>query len=143
MKKLILLCCIFSIPFVSSLKAQQNGFVSNSLVQNKRNTNTSASGSEKIKQLKTVYMVKKLDLKKEEQTAFWNTYSKYENDLNNLWTKNRVDKGDFENKCKLLQNEYTSEFVKILGTQERAEKVFETDIEFRKMLRKELKGRKN
>lgn len=148
MKKFFLICSIFLFSFSYSINAQfGNGFMQSSLAQNNKNinanVNVSARGSERIKQLKTVYMVKELDLKKEEQVEFWKTYGRYEDDLNKLWVDNRSDRSYFENKSKQLQKAYLSEFKIILGSDERANKVFSTDVAFRQMLRKELKGRRD
>ena len=100
-------------------------------------------GAEKIKQLKNVYMAKELDLKNEEYSEFWLIYNRYEEALNKLWSENREDKNSFEGKKKELQKEYQPSFQKVLGSEQRAEKVYNAESRFRDMLKKELKGRKD
>ncbi len=143
MKKLLFICILFLFSFSYNVNAQSGGLISSSFSQNNKSTNSSARGTEKIKQLKTVYMVKELNIQQKEYTDFWNAYGKYEQDLNKLWLEHKGGKNSFENKSKQLQKDYIPVFQKILGSEDRANKVFATDSDFRQMLRKELKDRKD
>lgn len=145
MKKLLLICSIFLFSFSFSVDAQfrsNNSLMTSSFSQSTQDTK-GVKGAEKIKQLKNVYMAKELDLKNEEYSEFWLIYNRYEEALNKLWSENREDKNSFEGKKKELQKEYQPSFQKVLGSEQRAEKVYNAESRFRDMLKKELKGRKD
>lgn len=145
MKKLLLICSIFLFSFSFSVEAQfrsNNSLMTSSFSQSTQDTK-GVKGAEKIKQLKNVYMAKELDLKNEEYSEFWLIYNRYEEALNKLWSENREDKNSFEGKKKELQKEYQPSFQKVLGSEQRAEKVYNAESRFRDMLKKELKGRKD
>ena len=144
MKKLLLIVGLILYSFSFSANAQFGGnrnMMRSSLSQNTQKPKD-VKGAEKIKQLKTVYIAKELALKSEEYNDFWLVYNKYEEQLNNLWNDSRNQKGAFEDKSKVLQKEYQPLFLKVLGSEERVNKIFVAESNFREMLRKELKNRK-
>lgn len=145
MKKLLLICSLFLFSFSFSAQAQFDGnksMMTSSLSQRDYKAK-SVKGAEKIKQLKNVYMTRELNLKNEEHAGFWLLYNKYEDALSKMWTENRGDRNAFEVKSKQLQKEYRASFQKVLGSEQRAEKVYEVESEFREMLKKELKERRD
>lgn len=145
MKKLLIICSLFLFSFSYNANAQSGSLIGSSFAQSNKNSNVnkSASGAEKIKQLKTVYMVKELDIQQKEYTEFWNAYSRYEQELHQLWLNKGKNRKEFEKGSKQLQKGYVPVFQKILGSEERANKVYTTDADFRQMLRKELKDRRD
>lgn len=145
MKKLLLICSLFLFSFSFSVQAQfgsNKGVMTSSFSQNDHRTKK-AKGAEKIRQLKNVYIAKELDLKREEHDNFWLLYNKYEEALSKVWTESRDDRNVFETKSKQLQKDYQASFQKVLGSEQRAEKVYAAESKFREMLKKELKDRRD
>ena len=95
----------------------------------------------RMQALKTAYITKQLDLTSEEAEKFWPVYHSYTGDLR----KARLDKKDdvlaMEENVLNIRKKYQGEFRKLLGSDERANKVLTADRDFNNMIRKELQQR--
>lgn len=139
---IILLSMMFLFNTFNSAQAQFGNNISSSLTDNILNRNNKQSAKSKIQKLKTVFISKELSLQPSEYEDFWGAYSFYEERLNDIWDNKKSDKASFDAACKQLQKDYSFVFQKILGSPQRAEKVYEAEAKFRNMLRNELKNRK-
>jgi len=91
--------------------------------------------------LKIAYITKELALTTDEAQKFWPIYYNFSDDL----TAARRDKKDdvigFDEKALVIKKKYYAEFKKVLGTDERANKVFLCEREFGNFIKKEIENR--
>lgn len=94
-----------------------------------------------VQGLKIAYITKELNLTIDEAQKFWPVYYTYFDELK----KSRIETKDevlvFEEKMLGIKKKYSIEFKKILGTDERANKVFLADRNFGAIIRKEIQSR--
>jgi hypothetical protein len=95
----------------------------------------------KIQAMEVAYITKELDLTPEEAQKFWPVFNKYREDVKGVLTdKNISDQLEKQQKVLDLRKKYRTDFTRIL-TQERANKVFSSEDQFRQMVRREFQKR--
>jgi hypothetical protein len=101
------------------------------------------ANSKRIDSLQVVYFTEKLVLTPEEGTEFWPVYNSYKNDIKVVRKDTASDQIAVEEKILNIRKKYKNDFKKILGTDDRVNKVYVLEKEFRDMLRNELLDRQN
>ena len=102
-----------------------------------------ATKKEKIQALKIAFITQKLELTSDEAQRFWPVYNRYEADIKQTMIENKGgDVIDNEEKVLNIRKKYRSEFSRILG-QPKMNKLFATEREFRGVLMRQLKERRN
>ena len=102
-----------------------------------------ATKKEKIQALKIAFITQKLELTSDEAQRFWPVYNRYEADIKQTMIENKGgDVIDNEEKILNIRKKYRSEFSRILG-QPKMNKLFATEREFRGVLMRQLKERRN
>ncbi|HEX6916081.1 MAG TPA: hypothetical protein VF145_12620 [Chitinophagaceae bacterium] len=96
---------------------------------------------ERIEAIKTAYITKELNLTSAEAQKFWPVYNEYINELKEAREQNKTDELAFEEKALNIRKKYKPEFRKILNDDDRVNKVFVIDRNFREMLRREMLNR--
>lgn len=102
-----------------------------------------ATKREKVQALKIAFITQKLELTSDEAQRFWPVYNNYEAELHQTMQANKG--GDvIENEEKLLniRKKYRTEFSRVLG-QPKMNKLFASEKEFRGVLMRQLKERRN
>jgi hypothetical protein len=98
----------------------------------------SGGQSPRAEELQKTYLTKELSLTPEESPKFFSTYKNYRNEIR----ATRKDKGDdeleFEESVLAVRKKYKPEFKSILGSDERVNKIFVAEKNFKEILRKEL-----
>jgi hypothetical protein len=98
----------------------------------------SGGQSPRAEELQKTYLTKELSLTAEESPKFFSTYKNYRNEIR----ATRKDKGDdeleFEESVLAVRKKYKPEFKSILGSDERVNKIFVAEKNFKEILRKEL-----
>lgn len=96
--------------------------------------------------LMIVYMNKQLDLSPKEAETFWPVYRNY---ISEIRSKKRENKKAMEDDPLVLEEEilnirkkYKSDFKKLLGSDERVNKMFMAEQTFKEILRRELMNRR-
>jgi len=125
MKYLVIYCFIF---FESvSVFSQQTPMGGNQFV--------------KVQQLKIGYMTNELNLTAEEAQKFWPLYNAYNKESSQARKDNKEDIIVLDEILLNIKKKYTVEFKKILGTDQRANKVFVSERNFGNVIRKEMENR--
>jgi hypothetical protein len=102
-----------------------------------------ATKREKIQALKIAFITQKLELTSDEAQRFWPVYNRYEAELHQTMQDNKGgDVIDNEEKMLNIRKKYRTEFSKVLG-QPKMNKLFATEKEFRGVLMRQLKERRN
>jgi hypothetical protein len=96
------------------------------------------SNSKKIDSLQTVYFTEKLVLTPDESDKFWPIYNNYKSEIKTVKKENESDRIAVEEKILNVRKKYKIDFKKILEDDERVNKVYVLEKEFRDMLRDEL-----
>ena len=125
MKKIILLiflCNVFGVTIIA---------------QETEKTNISM-----IESLKVAYITKQLNLNTEEAQKFWPLHNNYINELKRARKENLNNELVFEEKALNIRKRYSTEFKKILNSDERVNSVFTADRNFNNMMRNELINRR-
>lgn len=104
-------------------------------------TNGSRNG-DKVEKVKIAFFTRQLNLTATESQEFWPVYNSYFLKLKKAWHSNVGNRPAFEEQASALKDRYRNDFVKILHSHERAEDVFKAEKSYRKMLKEELKNRK-
>jgi len=94
--------------------------------------------AKKVEELQKDYLTKELALTAEESPKFFSTYNNYRNEIRTT----RKDKGgneiEFEENVLAIRKKYRTDFKTILGSDERVNKIFVAEKNFKEILRKEL-----
>jgi Skp family chaperone for outer membrane proteins len=96
---------------------------------------------ERIEAIKVAYITKELNLTSDEAAKFWPLYNQYFAELKKVREENRTDELAFEEKALNIRKKYRTDFKKVLNDDNRVNKVFVIDRNFREMLRKEMMNR--
>lgn len=97
---------------------------------------------ERIEALKVAYVTKELNLSAEEAQKFWPVHNSYFEELKRARKENRDNELVFEEKALAIRKKYNVDFRKILGSDERANRVYNAERGFNSMMRKELMKRR-
>jgi hypothetical protein len=101
----------------------------------------SATEAKKIQAMEVAYMTKELNLSPEEAQRFWPVFNKYRDETRSvLNNRNTTDQLERQQQVLDLRKRYRNEFSRIL-TQERANRVFSSEDQFRQMVRREFQKR--
>lgn len=97
--------------------------------------------AEKVQALKIAFITQKLQLTTDEAQKFWPIYNQYDNELKNLQLNDK-DPNVIEKDQKLLniRKKYSLAFEKVIG-QQRVNKLFNAERDFRDILIRRLKNR--
>jgi hypothetical protein len=98
-------------------------------------------GGERIEALKVAYITEILKLTPEEAQQFWPLYNTYTNELKKVRQTNKEDELKFQEEALEVKKRYKPEFKKILKDDDRVNKVFKAEGDFRAMVQKELEKR--
>ena len=95
----------------------------------------------KIQAMEVAYITKELDLSPQEAEKFWPVFNKYREDVKGVLTdKNISDQLEKQQRVLDLRKKYRTDFTRIL-TQDRANRVFSSEDQFRQMVRREFQKR--
>jgi hypothetical protein len=84
------------------------------------------------------YLTKELQLTSEESEKLWPVYNNYKNDIKSIKKEDQSDQIVLEEKVLNIRKKYKDDFKAILGSDERVNKLFVAEKNFKEMLRKEL-----
>lgn len=95
----------------------------------------------KIQAMEMAFITKELNLTPDEAQKFWPVFNQYRNELKST-AKDRVSGDQLERQQKMLdlRKKYREDFTKVIS-QERANKVFGAEDEFRSLVRREFQKR--
>lgn len=99
-------------------------------------------GGEKIQALKIAFITQKLTLTTDEAQKFWPIYNQYDNEVQNLKKNNNGDVIERDEKLLNIRKKYKVQFEKIIGA-DRTNNLYNVEAEFRNVLIKQLKNRRN
>jgi len=91
--------------------------------------------------LKIAFITRELNLTTDDAQKFWPIYFAYFDDLKKAKSETRDDVIAFDEKALAIKKRYIADFKKVLGTDERANKVFLVDRDFSAIIRKEIQNR--
>lgn len=91
--------------------------------------------------LKIAFITRELNLTTDEAQKFWPMYFGYFDDLKKAKNESKDDVIAFDEKALAIKKRYFSDFKKVLGTDERANKVFLVDRDFGAIIKKEIQNR--
>lgn len=94
-----------------------------------------------VQGLKIAYVTRELDLTTDEAQKFWPLYFGYFDELKKARVESKDDVIAFDEKVLAIKKRYIIDFKKILGSDERANKVFLVDRNFGAMIKKEIQNR--
>jgi len=94
-----------------------------------------------IEALKIAFITKQLVLTPEEAQKFWPVYYNYVGELKKARQERKEDVLIFEESVLNVRKKYRGDFKKILGTDERVNKVLFVERDFNNVLKKELQKR--
>jgi hypothetical protein len=101
----------------------------------------SGAEAKKIQAMEVAYITKELNLSPEEAQRFWPVFNKYRDEMRLvLNNRNTTDQLERQQQALDLRKRYRTEFSRIL-TQERANRVFSSEDQFRQMVRREFQKR--
>lgn len=90
-----------------------------------------------IQALKIAFISKELNLNPDEAQKFWPVYNQYENEMNEA-SKENPNTIERDEKILNVKKKYQGQFTKVLGNQQRMNRLYNADGQFRKMLIKVL-----
>jgi hypothetical protein len=94
-----------------------------------------------VQGLKIAYITRELNLTTDEAQKFWPLYFGYFDDLKKAKTESKDNVIAFDEKVLAIKKRYFTDFKKVLGTDERANKVFLVDRNFGAIIKKEIQNR--
>jgi hypothetical protein len=97
-----------------------------------------AAEMKKIQAMEMAFITKELDLNPEEAQKFWPVFNQYRSEIKTIaMDRKSGDQLEKQQKMLDLRKKYREDFTKVLN-QERANRVFGAEEEFRSMVRKEF-----
>jgi len=110
-------------------------------VQKLGNPEARAAELKKIQAMEMAFITKELNLSPDEAQKFWPVFNQYRNELRSVATENK-QKDHLEKQQKMLdlRKRYREDFSKVMN-QERANKVFGAEDEFKSLVRREFQKR--
>jgi hypothetical protein len=100
-----------------------------------------------IQALKAAFITKELDLTPDEAQKFWPVYNQYEKEMTAVIKDNKNDGDtppdviDREEKVLNIRKKYKDQFTKVLGNQQRMNRLFNAEGKFRKILIRAIQQR--
>lgn len=122
----------------------------------KRGNNMVPNGLNRVKQIKTAYITKKLDLNADQSSKFWPLYNQYQEEMFAVQKQIRMNNSplqtngkdqvlnelSLEDKKTNIKRHYANEFLKILPP-EKVSLIYKSEKEFQDEILKQLKERRN
>lgn len=105
-------------------------------------TQSDAQTDDKVKDIKTAYINKELNLTPEEAQKFWPIYNNYFSEIKQARREHINDEVAFEEKVVQIRKKYKGDFQKVLNSDKRANRVFVSEKKLRDMFKKELQNRR-
>jgi hypothetical protein len=97
----------------------------------------------KIQAMEMAFITKELNLSPNEAQKFWPVFNQYRNELKSVVTEKKMgDHLEKQQKTLDIRKKYRDDFSKVIS-QERANKVFETEGEFKSLVRREFQKRQS
>lgn len=100
------------------------------------------SDNSKAEAVQQAYFIKELSLTTEESTKLWPIYNNYRNEIATAKKDNKDDRIKMEEQVVTIRKKYKNDFKSVLGSDERANKLFVVEKNFNDLLRDELMRRK-
>jgi hypothetical protein len=97
--------------------------------------------NQKAESVQKAYITKELALTPAESDKLWPIYRNYKNEIRSAIRENG-SQIEMEEKVLNTKKKYKNDFQKVLGSEERVDKLFEAEKNFREILRKELMDRR-
>lgn len=114
-----------------------------SQVQKPGNPEVRAAELKKIQAMEVAFITKELNLSPDEAQKFWPVFNQYRNELRSVATENKQnDHLERQQKMLDLRKKYREDFSKVMN-QERANKVFGAEDEFKSLVRREFQKRQD
>jgi hypothetical protein len=104
------------------------------------NNNAGVLGN--LQGLRIAYITKQLNLNTDEAQKFWPVYFSFTDEIRNVRQKNKDNAIALDEATLNVKKKFLPDFKKILGTDERANKVFFIDRDFAAEVKKELDKRR-
>jgi len=102
-----------------------------------------AAELKKIQAMEMAFITKELNLSPDEAQKFWPVFNQYRNELRTVAAENKQkDHLDRQQKMLDLRKKYREDFSKMMN-QERANKVFGAEDEFKSLVRREFQKRQD
>ena len=134
MRLKILLMLLVGLSLGTSSQAQTNRI--------ERGENRSAD-LRKIQAMEMAFITKELNLNPDEAQKFWPIFNMYRNDMRGIaLDKNSSDRLEKQQKLLDIKKKYRDDFTKVM-TQDRANKVFGAEDEFKSLVRREFQKRQS
>lgn len=98
-------------------------------------------GRQQLEAIQIAFLTRELSLTSPEAEKFWPVYNKYQDEMKEVLRKG--GEGDVlsqQQQALDIRKKYKNDFVKILGA-ERTNKLFEAEMRFREMVKRELQNR--
>lgn len=96
---------------------------------------------QRVEAIKVAYITGQLNLSPEEAQRFWPLYNSFSNEVKQVRKAYPNDEIAFDEALVNIRKRYKGEFKRILISEDRVNKVFVIERQFRELLRKELKNR--
>jgi len=101
------------------------------------------ANSKKVDSLQVAFFNEKLALTPDESDKFWPVYNNYKNEIKDARKESESDPIALEEKLLNIRKKYKNDFKKILDSDDRVNKVYVLEKDFREMLRNELLDRQS
>jgi hypothetical protein len=112
-------------------------------VQKPGNPDGRAAELKKIQAMEMAFITKELNLSPDEAQKFWPVFNQYRSELRTVATENKQrDHLEKQQKMLDLRKKYRDDFSKVMN-QERANKVFGAEDEFKSLVRREFQKRQD
>ena len=112
-----------------------------SQIQRPGNPEARATELKKIQAMEMAFITKELNLSPEEAQKFWPVFNQYRNELRSIATEKRSnDHLEKQQKVLDVRKKYREDFSKVMN-QDRANKVFGAEDEFKSLVRREFQKR--
>jgi len=95
----------------------------------------------RVEVVKMAYITRELNLTPQEAQNFWPVYNNYVNEIKQARSQYPNDEVRFEKKVVEIKEHYQNNFQKVLGNNQRTNKVYTIDRQFNNTLRNEIKNR--
>ena len=100
------------------------------------------ANAKKAETLQVTYFTKELALTPDESSKFWPLYNNYKNEIKGVSKDDGTDPIASEEKVLNIRKKYKNDFKKVLGSDDRVNKVYVLEKSFTEMLRNELLDRR-
>lgn len=98
--------------------------------------------NQRVEVIKMAYISRQLNLSPQEAQNFWPVYNNYQDEIKQARTTYPDDELKYEQKVVEIKQRYQDNFKKVLGNDgQRVNKVYNTDRQFRDMIRSEYQNR--